>query len=90
MDLNFGIILANRRVTDEWVFVSEGVVGARDGRRRRNGELLQAVHMDQPHGADAALPDILESEPDFGLLHGKVSWTPTYLLSSYWEYIIGD
>lgn len=29
--------------------------------------------MDQPHGADATLPNILEDEPDIGLLQGKVS-----------------
>lgn len=54
-------------------------MGARVGRRQRNGQLLQAVHMDQPHGADAALPDILESEPDLRLLDWKVSTHSSYL-----------
>lgn len=54
-------------------------MGARVGRRQRNGQLLQAVHMDQPHGADAALPDILESEPDLRLLDWKVSTQSSYL-----------
>lgn len=40
---------------------------------RRDGELLQAVHLDQPHATDAAPTDLLENEPDFGLFQGKVS-----------------
>lgn len=49
-------------------------MGARH-RRGRNGELRKTVHMDKPHGVDAAVPNILESEPDIRLFQGKVSVT---------------
>lgn len=56
-------------------------MGARYQRRGRYGELRETVHMDQPHRVDAAVPNILESEPNIGLFQGKVSVTFTcYIL----------
>lgn len=64
-------------------------------RRGRNGELLQALYLGQSHRAHAALPDILEGQPDHRLLYGEVSTTPIYLLSVilvpvHLEHLIGD
>lgn len=47
--------------------------------------------MDQPHGAHAALPNILEGQPDHRLLHGKVSSIPIYLPLIYNNIlVVGD